>query len=165
VGEVFVVNASPVITLAKAGHLALLTDLADTIFLPTAVVVEVLAGPESDPARRALEGGWGTRVPVSSIPSVVLEWGLGAGETAVIAMTLEGSGRIAVLDDAQGRKCARALGLSLIGTLGVVLRAKRMGRITSAAEVLRDLQKVGLHLDQQTIAVALRHVGGEEWSP
>jgi len=78
VGEVFVVNASPVITLAKAGHLALLTGLADTIFLPTAVVVEVLAGPESDPARRALEGGWGTRVPVSSMPSVVLEWGLGA---------------------------------------------------------------------------------------
>jgi len=32
VGAVFVVNASPVITLAKAGHLALLTGLADTIF-------------------------------------------------------------------------------------------------------------------------------------
>jgi hypothetical protein len=65
VGEVFVVNASPVITLAKAGHLALLTDLAETILLPAAVVGEVLAGPESDPARRALEGGWGRRVPVS----------------------------------------------------------------------------------------------------
>ena len=56
-GEVFVVNASPVITLAKAGHLTLLTDLPETILLPAAVVGEVLAGPESDPARRALEGG------------------------------------------------------------------------------------------------------------
>jgi hypothetical protein len=83
VGEVFVVNASPVITLAKAGHLALLTDLADTILLPAAVVGEVLAGPESDPARRALEGGWGRRVPVSSMPSMVVEWGLGAGEADV----------------------------------------------------------------------------------
>jgi predicted nucleic acid-binding protein len=165
VGEVFVVNASPVITLAKAGHLALLTDLADAIFLPDAVVVEVLAGPESDPGRRALEGGWGTRVPVSRVPAVVLEWGLGAGEAAVIAVGLEGHGRTAVLDDAQGRKCARAMGLPLIGTLGIVLRAKRLGRITSAAEVLKDVQKAGLHLDQQVIAVALRRVAGEEWRP
>jgi hypothetical protein len=37
-GEVFVVNASPEITLAKAGHLALLTALAGTIVLPAAVV-------------------------------------------------------------------------------------------------------------------------------
>jgi predicted nucleic acid-binding protein len=165
VGEIFVVNASPVITLAKAGHLALLTDLADAVLLPDAVVVEVLAGPKSDPARQALEGGWGTRVPVSSMPAVVLEWGLGAGEAAVIAVVLEGPGRTAVLDDAQGRKCARAPGLPLIGTLGVVLRAKRLGRITSATEVLRHLQQAGLHLDQHTIAVALRQVAGEEWAP
>jgi hypothetical protein len=39
------------------------------------------------------------------------------------------------------------------------------GPITSAAEVLRALQAVGLHLDQQTIAVALRRVAGEEWRP
>jgi hypothetical protein len=57
VGEVFVVNASPVITLAKAGHLILLTDLADTVLVPDAVVFEVLAGAESDPARQVLEGG------------------------------------------------------------------------------------------------------------
>ena len=77
--EVFVVNASPIITLAKAGHLALLTQLADSIVVPDAVVVEVLLGPESDPARRALAGGWGTRVPVHSMPAAVLEWGLGWG--------------------------------------------------------------------------------------
>ena len=82
----------------------------------------------------------------------------------MITITLEGSSHTAVLDDAQGRKCARALGLPLIGTLGIVLRAKRLGRITSAAEVLRDLQKGGLHLDQQTITVALRRVAGEEWT-
>jgi predicted nucleic acid-binding protein len=94
-----------------------------------------------------------------------VEWGLGAGEAEVIMAVLEGSGHTAVLDDEQGRKCARALRLPVIETLGVVLRAKRLGRITSAAEVLRKLQAVGLHLDQQTIAVALRHVAGEEWRP
>ena len=43
--EVWVANASPVIVLAKVGHLALLKELADELLLPDAVVREVLAGP------------------------------------------------------------------------------------------------------------------------
>jgi predicted nucleic acid-binding protein len=104
-------------------------------------------------------------VLVNSIPTAVLEKGLGEGEAAVIARTLEEGRRTAVLDDTQGQKYARALGLPLIGTLGLVQRAKRLGRITSAAKVLRDLQEAGLHLDQQTITVALQHIAGEEWRP
>jgi hypothetical protein len=56
----WVVKASPVITLAKAGHLVLLTVLATDVLLPEAVVAEVLDGPVTDPARQAVEGGWGT---------------------------------------------------------------------------------------------------------
>jgi predicted nucleic acid-binding protein len=41
--NIWVVNASPVITFAKAGHLALLTELADEVLLPDAVVSELLA--------------------------------------------------------------------------------------------------------------------------
>ena len=51
----WVVNTSPVITLAKAGCLALLTDLAATMPIPDAVAMEMLAGPQSDAARRVLE--------------------------------------------------------------------------------------------------------------
>ncbi len=79
-GEVWVVNASPIITLAKAGHLGLVTDLAEQVLVPEAVVSEVLAGPEADPARIALERGWGQRVLVEEVPALVLEWSLGAGE-------------------------------------------------------------------------------------
>ena len=42
----WVVNASPLITLAKAGHLALLTALAREILIPEAVVAEVVEGDE-----------------------------------------------------------------------------------------------------------------------
>jgi hypothetical protein len=43
VPNIWVVQASPVITLAKAGHLALPTELADKVLLPDAVVSELLA--------------------------------------------------------------------------------------------------------------------------
>ncbi len=65
--EFWVINASPLITLAKAGHLVLLTQLADDILVPEAVVTE-LDAPTDDPARQAMERGWGKRLPGLTIP-------------------------------------------------------------------------------------------------
>lgn len=47
--EGWVINASPIITLAKVGRLDLLEELAPDIGIPLAVVKEIMAGPESDP--------------------------------------------------------------------------------------------------------------------
>jgi predicted nucleic acid-binding protein len=161
----WVVNASPVITLAKAGHLALLTALATEVLLPEAVVAEVLAGPVMDPARQAGEEGWGTRVAVPRVPVAVLEWGLGAGETAVLAVALARGDCTAILDDAASRRCARTLGVPSMGTLGVVVRAKHQGRIASAAAVIGALQAVGLYVDEALMARVLRESVGEVWPP
>jgi predicted nucleic acid-binding protein len=163
VHDVWVVNASPVITLAKAGHLALLTEMADEILLPEAVAAELLIASAADAARQAVAGGWGTRIPVTEVPATVLEWGLGAGETAVLAVALVRGDCTAVLDDAAGRRCARTLGIPVIGTLGVVLRARHQGRIASAARVMQDLRVAGLYLDDATIADVLQHSAGETW--
>ena len=86
----WVLNASPVIVLAKVGALGLLEALASRVLVPEAVAAEVLAGPEADPGRTAVTGGWGQRVPhPAHVPKAVVEWGLGAGETAVLATALE----------------------------------------------------------------------------
>jgi predicted nucleic acid-binding protein len=162
VSEVWVVNASPVIVLAKASHLRLLKDLADELILPDAVVAEVLAGPKSDPARQALEGGWGVRQAPATIPGDILEWGLGAGETAVLELARERAPATAILDDAAARACAKTFGIPLLGTLGVILRAKKCGLIPQATDVLKAIRAAGLHLDDRTIRLALGHVG-ETW--
>jgi predicted nucleic acid-binding protein len=163
VPETWVVNASPVITLAKAGHVGLMTALASEVLVPEAVALESLAAPATDPARRALEAGWGQRVANVEVPSEVLEWGLGDGESAVLAVALARQGCVAVLDDAQGRKCARTLGVPLLSTLGIVLRARKQGHIPAAARVLGDLRAAGLYLDDDTISRDLRHSVGESW--
>ncbi len=160
--EVWVANASPVIVLAKVGHLRLLQELADELVLPDMVAAEVLAGPASDPARRALDGGWGVQMAVSAIPSELLEWGLGPGETAVLALARERAPCTAILADAAARACAKAFGVPLLGTLGVVLRAKKRGLVPQAADVLRAMRAAGLHLDDRTIRLALGRIG-ESW--
>jgi predicted nucleic acid-binding protein len=162
--DLWVVDASPIITLAKAGYLHLLDQLA-SLLVPEAVAEEIAAGPASDPARKALEDGWGSRAAPREIPESVVEWGLGVGESAVLALCLEGSGRTAVLDDAAARRCARTLGVPLVGTLAIVLRAKQAGLVSSASEVASALVQAGLRLDDETLRKALEKGAGELWSP
>jgi predicted nucleic acid-binding protein len=164
VSDVWVVNASPVIVLAKAGYLTLLEQLPSGLLLPEVVAAEILAGPEADPARQAVQGGWGNRVAPDAVPTELLEWGLGAGETAVLAVARQRPPCTAVLDDAVARACAKAFGVSLIGSLGVVLRAKKRGLVAQAADVLQALRGAGLHLDDVTIRLALGRLG-ETWPP
>lgn len=65
----------------------------------------------------------------------------------------------AVLDDLQARRCARTLGIPVIGTLGVVLRAKRHGIIGEARPVVARLREVGLYLSDELVERALAHLG------
>jgi predicted nucleic acid-binding protein len=162
VDDVWVVNASPIIALAKVGHLHLLKDLCKELLVPDVVASEVLAGPPSDPARLAFERGWGSAVVPCPIVPELLEWGLGPGETAVLAVARERKSATAVLDDSAARTCAKALGVQVIGTVGVVLRARKEAIIPSAANVLESLRAQGLWLDNNTIRAAVEGVG-EIW--
>lgn len=163
--RLLVVDASPLISLAKVGHLDLLEKLSSSVMVPEAVVTEVLAGSSADPARTALESGWGCRLAVGRAPDDILEWGLGAGETAVLTATrhLAAEDATAVIDDAQARQCARTLSVPLIGTLGLVLRACLQGRIPAARPVLLRLRDAGLRLDDATVRAALAKTTGESW--
>ena len=163
--EGWVLNASPIIALAKVDRLDLLEGLASEICIPPAVVKEITAGPEDDPGRRALEIGWGQRLPESALRSEVLGWSLGAGETEVLSVALEKSGWTAVIDDATARACARSVGVPVIGTLGVVLRAKRQGLVASAGKIIRDLRQSGLYFDDHFVRTVLKQVVGEDWKP
>ena len=87
--ETWVVNASPLISLAKIGRLDLLRAADRDVLIPAAVAEEILAGPAGDPASVALTArDLPDPVPMASRVEVV-EWGLGAGETAVLSLALD----------------------------------------------------------------------------
>jgi predicted nucleic acid-binding protein len=163
--EIWIANASPIIVLAKAGHLALLDAGPAEVLIPRQVVSEIAAGPPGDPARAALESGWGRIVTCSRVPESILEWGLGPGEAAVVALAMEREGACALLDDAQARRCAQAHGVPVLGTLGAIVRAKKAGSIESAAKIIEDLRQSGLYLDDHVVTAALVAAGEESPMP
>lgn len=102
--ERWIINASPLIVLAKVKQTTLLSDLTDEAVIPRIVVDEIMAGPDDDPARI-----WLARqkqlaiVDVPDIPAELSAWDLGAGETAVMAYALAQPGWTAILDDNAAR--------------------------------------------------------------
>ena len=160
--ERWVLNASPIIVLARVEQEHLFGALTDEIVVPRAVAGEIEAGPVNDPARRVITGGQFTIVDVAPVPEI-LAWDLGDGETAVLSYALEEPGWTAILDDAAARKCGRSFDLPLKGTLAVVILAKQHGLIPSASEVLHSLLRNSFRLDERVIREALSRTVGEKW--
>jgi predicted nucleic acid-binding protein len=165
VTERWILNASPLIVLARTGHEDLFLELADQVVVPRAVASEIEAGPLEDRAIQALAAGQFPIVDSPSPPAEILAWDLGSGETAVLSLALAKEGWTAILDDAAARKCARSFSIPVKGTLGVVILARQRGLIPSAAEILLSLQTAGFYLDHQTVREALARTVGEKWSP
>jgi predicted nucleic acid-binding protein len=156
----WVVNASPLILLGKIGNIDLLIGLTDSVIVPQSVADEVGAKSDGVPILEALAQNPRSCVVKNEIVSPdVLAWDLGAGETQVVANAQRYGADRVVLDDLEARRCAKAMGLRIIGTLGVVARAKRTGRIGLAAPVIDRLRKTGLYVSEELVARILTEVG------
>jgi predicted nucleic acid-binding protein len=149
---VWVVNASPLILLARVDRLDLIERLAPGVAVPDAVVSEIRAGQLKDAtASRAL--AWAQPYHVPDVPLV-----LGAGESQVIAHCI-GRPRWAILDDLAARRCAAAHDVAVVGTLGVVLRAQKSRYIEHARPVVEALRAAGMFMDDAFMNDALSRVG------
>lgn len=125
--EVWVVNASPLILLGKLGRTDLLEHLAQQLIVPQAVIEEVAAGSAGDPAMGAALA-WARPFVRDDIPvpASIVGWDLGAGESQVLAYCIAGGHR-AVLDDGEARAAAKVHSVPLVGSLGIILRARMAG--------------------------------------
>jgi predicted nucleic acid-binding protein len=159
VSEASVVNASPLILLSRIARFDLIERLAPSVLIPNAVIEEIRAGQQKDrTAARALEWAARYRVHDIEVPASIEHWDLGLGEAQVIAHCVNGS-RWAVLDDRAARRCAAAHNVPVIGTLGIVLRAKIDRQIESARPLVNELIAVGMFLDEEFVNQALASVG------
>lgn len=93
-------------------------------------------------------------------PSVITSRGrLGDGEWEAIALAIEVDAGAILIDDRPARRLAEAAGLTVIGTLGLVLQAKHAGIITSVRPELDKLLETSFYLGEQLYAQLLRMAG------
>jgi predicted nucleic acid-binding protein len=145
-----VCNTSPVILLAKIGRLELFSGLYDQIIIPASVLDEIEAKPSKETKRitalvknRTFEVQRASRKILEGLPA-----DLGAGEREAIALAVETQADLVVLDDQQGRRTARERGISVTGTVGVLIEARERGIIPSVRRELDRLIEAGMWIDE-----------------
>lgn len=153
-----VVDASPLIILARAGRIDLLTILGTPIHVPESVGREVQA--HLDEATAVLKSvDWLRAVPDAEKLPLVRSWDLGVGESAVLEWAQAHRPAHAIIDDHAARKLATVLAVRVTGTLGLTLLAKQKGVISSARSLVEELRHAGLYLSEPLVESALRLVG------
>jgi uncharacterized protein len=72
---------------------------------------------------------------------------LDKGESEAIALALQAQAEWALLDEKEGRRVAKSLGLRVTGVLGILIRARKMGKLEHLQKLLEDLrEKAGFHI-------------------
>ena len=157
---IVVSDASPLIALDSVGRLELLRDVFGRVLVPEAVRDEVEQGP-GDGLRLATMP-WIEVRPVSD-PRVVAELeasNLDPGEAAALALALEVHADYLLVDERAARRVARQRGVEVVGVLGVLLTAKRLGTLSAIRPVIEDLlTRAGFHASAGLVLEVLDAAG------
>lgn len=147
-------DTSPILGLAVIGRLALLREQFGEIYIPLAVLEELKTETNfrGVPAvQDALQDGWIISQEAQNKPLVQsLSVELNQGESEAIALATDMGVKIIVMDERLGRDRARNLGLQTIGVLGILLTAKKHGKIASLAESMTALRnEIGFFISDE----------------
>jgi len=139
-------DASPVLNLAIIDRLDLLQQQFGKVWLPQAVIDELrIEGdlPGSAVIRQAWRAGWlGPEVVQDRVRVSILRRDLDLGEAEAIALALQQRADWLLLDEREGRRIAKSLGLRVTGVLGILLRARLEGLLPSMREAMDQLRNL-----------------------
>jgi uncharacterized protein len=155
---IIVSDSSPLVGFAILGMLERLCDIFDDIKVPEAVYHEltVPGRPHYEEIRSFLEN---KVVPVKNkIASLMMQKEVDEGEAEAIILAIENKIEDILIDDFKGRRAAKTRGLIPIGTIGVLLEAKRRGYVKAIKPLMDKLIKnrirIGVPLYKRAIQLA-----------
>jgi len=154
--RIVVVNSTPIIALREISMLDVLKKLYESVIIPEAVRKEVTV---RNP--RSLVGyNW---IHVQSITNktakATFTSALHDGEVEVMLLAKEIGANLVIIDDGLARKHAKYLGLTITGTVGVLLRAKQNGIIKELQPYLKDMIRYGFYISESVSQEVLRLAG------
>ncbi|QYX31763.1 DUF3368 domain-containing protein [Sphaerospermopsis torques-reginae] len=157
---IIVSDTTPISELAKVDHLDLLPKLFGKVVIPQGVFDELQVG--THPAAKLVQDlSWLEVVTVNNqqlVRELQQSFKLDLGESEAIALAEEIDASQLLIDERAARKVAMTRKLPLIGTVGVLLLAKRRGLLDSVKDVLDEMQAQGMrisdHLYVQVLTLA-----------
>ena len=138
--DVIIADISCLILLDNIGELKLLKQLYQRITI-TPEIAEEFEKNLPDWIRIAS--------PSNKTYQQILEVSIDRGEASAIALALENKNCILIIDDLKGRKFAEQVGLTITGTLGIITKAKQLGKINSVKPYLDKIQNTNFRISNE----------------
>lgn len=154
-----ILNNTPLVSLWSLGRLTLLRELYHEVLIPQAVYAEFVATEGFVRQAALAEAPWITVGALSHPQQALVYVGLDQGEAEVLALALEQSARLVIIDERKARRYAQRMGLPLTGLVGVLITAKHQGLIPALRPLLEQLVQQGLFLTPELIHTALALAG------
>lgn len=147
---VIVSDTTPLSNLLQINRLSLLREIYNEVLIPPAVFDELSALPAKGISiLPIIDANWiKVSIPHDQVIVQGLAKELDIGEAEAIALAIEKSAALLLIDEKQGRLIAEKHQLSIIGTLGVLLKAKQMGLIGKVKPELDNLMAINFWIGQ-----------------
>ena len=148
---IIVSDTTPISELAKVNYLNLLPKLFGRVMIPKGVYDELTTG-NHPAALRVRELSWLDVVTVNNrlvVKELQQVGNLDLGESEAIALAEEMNADRLLIDEKAARRVATARNLPIIGTMGVLLLAKRQGELENVKDVLDQMQQQGTRISNR----------------
>jgi len=151
-------NTTPFIALASIGQLELLPRLFYKLHVAESVIEECAEGGRIlVPDLRTLD--WVIPAADEATSTLPVLFELDRGEKQTIILARKYSADSVIIDERLGRRVAEYLGLNVIGTLGVLAKAKSIGLIPSFLDAAQAMRQQGIHYNVGLIERLAHHLG------
>lgn len=155
--DLIVINASPLIAFGKMGLFPVLARMPVRLVAPYEVKAELDAGIRL--GHRVEFPDWIEVRDLRAPRNPELFLNLDSGEAAVIQLALETNVDLVCLDEVKGRRIATLNGMKVIGSLGLLGKAYRLGPVPEVNKHVRRAQRSGIYYDQSLIERFLAEFG------
>ena len=154
-----IVNSTPLIALCNADLLNILKEIYGSIIIPKAVFDEVTTKKDSACLQIKQNLDWITVETITNIEDrKMYKAKLHAGDVMILAQA-DPKAVLVIIDDNAAKKTAKYLGLTVTGTLGVLIKAKQSGIISSVKNAITKIQSNGFYINENIIKLALKQAG------
>ena len=161
---ILVADSSALIALSVCEGLGYLEPLFGEVYVPMAVYRETCAADKPEaPALRAFLQDKVREVDLTGY--VYLDAFADVGETEAMVLYKQLRANRLLIDDQRGRKIAQLNHIQIIGSVGVLLRAKKAGLLPTVSAALHKIQQSRVYLGPDLIAAVLKLAGETDETP
>lgn len=158
-----VCDTNIIIDFAKIHRLDLLKRIFKEAMIPAEVKEELLAEERGETGEEDIRKAINEWLKVENVKDTFalesLKSHIGNGEAASIVLYKEKKADFLAINDLKARGVAQAMGVTIIGTLGILRMAKDSGLLNEIKPLLDELRKIGAYISAELYKRILVDVG------